>query len=217
MKLYYENDENRKHYIVDYIGPSIDTGFRLSTLSSSRKFVVSLELAHILSLEQHLNEQRPRRQSTGAFSLTKFEFRYDGRKNLKGVFNGAPYPVFWIDLAPVDETNIAEDSVLNTSKPNAQQISKLTTALIKGYSKYLSQPFFFENENYSSPIEGYECLSQIDIEKLKELKKKFTLTEEKRATEEQAFSNLNSTDSTDSTQNIEIKEIRLTIPSIEKS
>lgn len=80
----------------DYIGPSMDIGFRLARLSSPRKFVVSFDLAQMLS--HALNdvseiEGKPR-------------FYFDGNEALHGVLNEIPYPIIWMDLfesIPLDE------------------------------------------------------------------------------------------------------------------
>lgn len=180
---YYEMDDAKKEFIVDFIGPSIDNGFRLSSLASSRKFVISLELAKILSHEQSSNEKDPERYSLGAFSLNRFDFRYDGRKTLKGVFNGSAYPVFWIDLSPLDPTNSAEDSVLNISKPTAQQIDELTTAFFNNFKHYINKPFFFENNDFHSPIDGYDGFPAEYLESIQELRENIKLIKQKRFSE----------------------------------
>lgn len=73
---------------VDYIGPSMDAGFRLAQLSSPRRFIVSFDLAQMLA---HAldgvgdSDRRPR-------------LFYDGSETLPGVLGGIPYPIIWIDL-----------------------------------------------------------------------------------------------------------------------
>ena len=80
----------------DYIGPSIDTGFRLGKVATSRRFVISVELAYLLASLQattkHLNE---------------FDFYYDGGVELKGVLSGFPYPVIWTDLHNPSELELS--------------------------------------------------------------------------------------------------------------
>lgn len=79
----------------DYLGPLIDTGFRLSKYSSDRKFVVSVEAALLLTtaMDDHTTLQPT--------------FYYDGREPLKGVLSDRPYPIVWIDMLngarPVEE------------------------------------------------------------------------------------------------------------------
>ncbi len=75
---------------VDVIGPSMDIGFRISKFASDRKFVVSVEIARILSenVNNHLS------------------IYIDGVEELKGVLNGIAYPVIWIDMNNGNPTNI---------------------------------------------------------------------------------------------------------------
>ena len=67
---------------TDFIGPDMDIGFRLSAASRAGRVVVSLDLADVL---------------TGSDDLwSGFDIRDVGWQNLKGVFGGHPYPIFWI-------------------------------------------------------------------------------------------------------------------------
>lgn len=66
----------------DFIGPSMDAGFRLTKLSTDSKMVVSVDLALLLlrgpSLAHHLV--------------------FDGTVSLKGVLGGRPYPIIWLPV-----------------------------------------------------------------------------------------------------------------------
>lgn len=86
---------------LDFIGSSIDCGFRLSRYSTVRKFVVSLDLALMLATAM---AEPPFRDLEGMV------FRYDGREPLKGVLHQTPYPIFWIDMEGNRE--LPEDSWL---------------------------------------------------------------------------------------------------------
>jgi len=77
---------------IDYIGPSIDTGFRISKLSTNRKFTISVELA--LALLTCFEDNNSCKYSNYE---NKFIFYYDGEKKLKGVLGGKPYPIIWLD------------------------------------------------------------------------------------------------------------------------
>jgi hypothetical protein len=81
---------NQSQPIIDFLGSSIDCGFRLTKFSSSRKLVVSLDLLWIAAK----SFQCYRRDTRLAFMKT---IRYAGEHVLKGVFSGQPYPIFWID------------------------------------------------------------------------------------------------------------------------
>lgn len=70
----------------DYIGPSIDCGFRICKFASERKLIISLELAYML-LDIDKDADKP-----------LFVYYFDGCQELKGVLNGKPYPIIWIDM-----------------------------------------------------------------------------------------------------------------------
>lgn len=72
----------------DYLGPSMDLGFRLGRLATKDRFVLSADLAWLLLRALHrLFEERSDR----------FAVFYGGREVLKGV-DEEPYPWFWIDM-----------------------------------------------------------------------------------------------------------------------
>ncbi|MDR2440870.1 MAG: hypothetical protein LBE12_16030 [Planctomycetaceae bacterium] len=83
-------DKKEKTYSIDFVGSSIDTGFRLTKFSSPRKLVVSLDLLWLLA-ESRLT------CNDAIFSFLNKAIYYAGRHELKGVLSGKPYPIFWLD------------------------------------------------------------------------------------------------------------------------
>ncbi|KZF00874.1 hypothetical protein A2J03_09825 [Rhodococcus sp. EPR-157] len=79
------HDEGKFHaqYAMDFVGPSIDTGFRVLKYASRRYFVLTVEVAHILFKHYSFIERKDE-----AFLV--------GMHELKGVWGGKPYPVFAI-------------------------------------------------------------------------------------------------------------------------
>lgn len=74
---------------VDYLGPDVDTGFRLAACVGRGQVIVSANLVHLVS---------ETKRGTG------IRFHYIGRKVLKGVYKGRPYPLFLMstsDLMPI--------------------------------------------------------------------------------------------------------------------
>jgi len=67
---------------LDFLGLSMDIGFRLGHHASPRKFVLSVELAYVLSVLE---------------SLLVSEMRYEGSEVLKGVLRDRPYPILSLD------------------------------------------------------------------------------------------------------------------------
>lgn len=91
----YENMDrlnNDKKSLLDFVGPSIDTGFRLGAFSSPRKCILSVDLAYLIS---HASGNLANVNSP----ISHFTYFYDGKHILKGVNNGKPYPIFWIDCS----------------------------------------------------------------------------------------------------------------------
>ena len=70
----------------DYIGPQVDTGFRIKEHASPRQLALSADLAYLLV-------------SAGSGPLRLF---YEGDTSLKGVMRGKPYPVIWLDCSSAD-------------------------------------------------------------------------------------------------------------------
>ena len=70
----YRSANSDNSIIRDFIGPSIDTGFRIATLASPRKLVVSVDLALILA--HSIPKQR--REFDKDFGYKKPQLHYDG-------------------------------------------------------------------------------------------------------------------------------------------
>ncbi|MBT9368613.1 hypothetical protein [Rhizobium sp. CSW-27] len=68
----------------DFLGKGIDTGFRIAKNASEDRFVVSVQLGYVLA------QAAARRKFPHSFG-------YHGREALKGVVDGAPYPVISVD------------------------------------------------------------------------------------------------------------------------
>lgn len=139
LRDYYDVDSSG--YIRDFIGPSIDTGFRITGFASIRKLAISVELTFLLGCEQVRAQNDPKLYAQKNYVLPSFNMKYDGRQQLKGVLNGSGYPVFWIDLDPNDPLSLAEDKVTNNPKPSTLDIFTLATAFIESQPLFLSKPY----------------------------------------------------------------------------
>ncbi|MDN6478188.1 hypothetical protein [Corynebacterium variabile] len=81
---------DEKNYLFDYFGPSIDTGFRITSKCSDRYFTLSVEAA--LGLLQAETDPK--------------DVELIGMELLKGVWNGREYPLVAIDRQSKDSVNI---------------------------------------------------------------------------------------------------------------
>lgn len=73
---------------VDYLGPDVDTGFRLAACGGRGQVIVSSNLVHMVCEDD---------RGSGV------QFHYVGSRVLKGVYSGRPYPLFLMtmpDLRP---------------------------------------------------------------------------------------------------------------------
>lgn len=98
-------------YHYDYFGPSIDTGFRLSGLSSRRFFTMSVEVAWAIAAAA----QQAANHKTGEDLHSVADFVFRGSYELKGVWNNREYPVFAIDREQSDEVHQALAKINATS------------------------------------------------------------------------------------------------------
>ncbi|WP_133411799.1 hypothetical protein [Agromyces badenianii] len=91
-----------RKYLFDYFGPSIDTGFRLYSLSSHRYFTLSIEVAWAMAVAAHQENATP---GQGLYVVDDLAFL--GGHVLKGVWGAREYPVFAIDRQRDDPVNRA--------------------------------------------------------------------------------------------------------------
>lgn len=80
----FEESADNTPSLYDFLGKGIDTGFRIAKNASEDRFVCSVQLGYVLAR---------------AATKKKFpySFGYHGREPLKGVIDGAPYPVVSVD------------------------------------------------------------------------------------------------------------------------
>lgn len=80
----------------DFVGPSMDTGFRLTSWATPRRMIVSVDLAFLL---------------TGAYSrgVGPLRLHFSGKDKLKGVIDDQPYPTIWIPVGE-ERDRLALDS-----------------------------------------------------------------------------------------------------------
>jgi len=69
----------------EFVGPSIDTGFRLTSWATPNQLVLSVDLAFLLTSGEP--------QGIGPLTL-----RLSGKEKLKGVIDDQPYPTLWIPV-----------------------------------------------------------------------------------------------------------------------
>lgn len=125
--LWHTGGQKRKGLTLDFIGPSIDIGFRLSQLSSADQMMISLDLAYIIA--KHVDN---------AFD-GELPMYYDGARPLKGVLGGRSYPIFWIFVGSPNAYKLqqAEDDLGGPAK-----------SVVPSVAATFCQRFYSENSNY---------------------------------------------------------------------
>jgi hypothetical protein len=151
-RKFYE-EKNTAGIVRDYVGPSVDTGFRLGGLASPRKLILSFELAYILATIGPPKLSNELRKELYDFTPSYYS---DGRVSLKGVFNGIPYPIFWldVDLEANKQANRLEDQMISRSPVTADVIEKYFDTFVDTYQTRLAQPFILGDTTIGSPADA---------------------------------------------------------------
>lgn len=129
LNEYYSRKRNQPKIVIDYIGPSIDTGFRLSSYATDRKLIVSVDVAYLVSMTQFDGE------------VERIDFFYDGSVLLKGVFGGSNYPVFWIDMSEDSSLARREDKLKTQSVAPKEDVKEYCDAFYKEHADFTFRPF----------------------------------------------------------------------------
>lgn len=109
-------------FLCDYLGPSIDLGFRLTKFADNRRVPVNVELAYLLARSISVVENK-----------FKQHLFYDRSESLKGVIGGKPYPIIWIDRYLGNPTS--EDDLLGISrKCDPELVRKFCRDMIDSHS-----------------------------------------------------------------------------------
>lgn len=112
----------RLNNVDDFIGPNIDTGFRLMKFASIDKIPISIELAYILSHDTH-----------------DLDYLFDGYNILKGVLNNQPYPIFSVNTKNNNDIEKLMPSV------DIKEIKKFSINFIKNHP-LLEFPFILNDK-----------------------------------------------------------------------
>ncbi|MBS0219990.1 MAG: hypothetical protein JSR91_04530 [Proteobacteria bacterium] len=99
----------RALFHADYIGPSVDLGFRLREFADPRRLVISADLAWLIC---HAHRGCHESECARCAYLRMPEIGYEGRLALRGILGGEPYPLMWIESDPANPLNNAEDRLL---------------------------------------------------------------------------------------------------------
>jgi len=134
---------------VDYIGPSIDSGFRLARFSTPRKFILSAALA--LLILDGLDSCEPAPESKPHLFL-------DAVEPLKGVIDGKPYPIVFYDMR--DGTADTEEVLLGITRHHNHDTLKDYLRKFLDETPRLIRPFI-EGDDHLKYNEVPEVISKL--------------------------------------------------------
>jgi hypothetical protein len=106
------SDRDSSKYLFDFFGPSIDTGFRICSMSKPRYMPLSLEVAYALAVVQHHHDSQTDTYASRDLKLLE-------SIQLKGVWGGREYPVFALDLQHADAVHVALAALRGDRHENA--------------------------------------------------------------------------------------------------
>jgi hypothetical protein len=99
----------KRQYKIDYIGPSIDLGFRLREFASVRQLVVSIDILWLLwRARQRMEPDELKRCPI----MERLRIGYSDRRTLRGILGEDPYPLFWIHTDDSSALDELEDALM---------------------------------------------------------------------------------------------------------
>lgn len=170
-----KKDRFDRRYFRDFVGPSMDTGFRLAELSTARKMAVSADLALMLAFTDIALHGK-----TSDHGVSPLAFHYDGRTPLKGVIDGAPYPFIWLDTAPPNSLFTYEDKINGPKKvENTSAIKDFCENFLRDlgerhmpFIENSSEPYFCKKSTFHDlRLQAMSAYWQAEIEKRKQEEK----------------------------------------------
>lgn len=156
---YYKSGQNHNKFVLDFIGTSVDTGFRLSTKAAPRRMMASIEVVLMITSTPIPDHK---------FGPMKVYF--EGYQSFKGVLGGKPYPLFWIDVfAGTDDEQLAkaEDDLMNRHPGEEAKLRIFCEDFIERNGQHLIRPFI-----HNCPEQSFRTLPKLYAEKLLEWHKK---------------------------------------------
>ncbi len=121
---------------VDYLGPAIDLGFRVSKFATTTKFVLSADLA-LLILHGY--------ETCEPASSDMLKLFLDSKQALKGVINGVPYPIIYCDMN--DGISTEEEILLGLVPIDNPDLLKKYLRTFLESTPNLIKPFIKNDEN----------------------------------------------------------------------
>jgi hypothetical protein len=98
MRDQWHGGAERGDIIRDFVGPSIDTGFRLTDWAQPRRLILSADLAFLLT-------------SSYAISDEPLPLHFSGAQKLRGVVGEQPYPMIWLPVGAGARVDVRDEAI----------------------------------------------------------------------------------------------------------
>lgn len=143
----YLSDAGSEDEWEDFIGPSMDIGFRLKDFANPRRIAVSVELAYMLASGEG-------QMDSGDCDLP---LHLADAHSLKGVIQNVPYPAFWLEC----DSKTEADELIDLEKPLRATAGRAATKIfcekfILRHSPPLFLPFIAGDPGFSNLPPGYD-------------------------------------------------------------
>jgi hypothetical protein len=121
----------RQDIIRDFVGPAIDTGFRLTSWARPRRLILSADLAFLLT-------------SSYTASDEPLPLHFSGGQKLRGVVGEQPYPMIWLPVGAGRREDIRDESIgRHLTDPN--MLRSFCVAIIEQNYKAFTPLFLSED------------------------------------------------------------------------
>ncbi|MBB5038717.1 hypothetical protein [Prosthecobacter dejongeii] len=156
-----ENSGGTRSDDRDYIGPLVDTGFRVKEYASSRKLALSADLAYLMLVND--------------WDETTMQLFFEGEIPLKGVLQGKPYPIIWLDchghpeaehIASSAEMNRLRDTFTGKTPAAPASLQTFLKHWLQGTQNLLCIPFIYEDlcDDFPPSPDFEKCLEASRVE-----------------------------------------------------
>jgi hypothetical protein len=136
----------------DFIGPSMDTGFRLGKTATCRRFVLSVELTWWLL------------QYGGTSGFPDATLHFQGCETHKGLAEETGYPLLWMAVEPSAYQGLEDELLGRVAYGNLEKLRQMTEKFILEFGTPRRLPFLRDR---SQPDAEFEAELQREVELLR--------------------------------------------------
>lgn len=133
-----EEDEHPEILWMDFVGPGMDTGFRVVANATPRRFMLSLEVAWLYA--------------EAATAEGDEDLFLEGEIHMKGVWKGRGYPLFWLDTKHQHAGQPMLDQILGTAPAKSSQVCDLARALCTNADGWVTKLYLPDTKKHALKV-----------------------------------------------------------------